>query len=70
MKKRSFHWKLCCSQQVRVARWRSVLETILTITKQSERQLFSPQEEVYHVLPAMPPQRCLQVSLVRNSGQM
>lgn len=28
-KKRSFHWKLCCSQQVHVARWRSVLKTTL-----------------------------------------
>lgn len=32
-KKRSFHWKLRCSQQVHVARCRSGLETILTITK-------------------------------------
>lgn len=69
-KKKVLSLEVCCSQQVRVAGWKSGLETILTITKQSERQLFSPQEEVYRILPAMQPQSCLQVCLVRSSGQM
>lgn len=45
MKIRFFHWKLFCSQQVHVAGWRSVLEAILTITKQVKGNFSHPRKK-------------------------